>query len=160
MLGARRQTLGGTMTLEHRIDHARRLVIATGRGKLTDEDVFGYQRQVWSRDDVAGYDELVDMRGVESVVVPSTDRLKELVALAAGMDLPSVPSKFAIVAPDELQFDLARFFKAYRDLDPRSTKEVSVFKSMPAALDWLGRGDVLEDQAEAARTEVDPGTRG
>jgi hypothetical protein len=69
--------------------------------------------------------------------VPSAGRLKELVDLAAGMDLPHTPSRFAIVAPDKLAYDLARFFQAYRQLDPRSTKQVNVFKTMPEALDWL-----------------------
>src|SRR5262252_7659113 len=42
------------MPIEHTIDHARRLVLAKGKGTLTDEDVFSYQRTVWSREDVAG----------------------------------------------------------------------------------------------------------
>ena len=128
------------MPIDYRIDHERRLVLATGRGRLTDQDIFGYQREVWSRSDVGGYNELVDMSGVEHVDVPSADRLKELVTLAAGMDLPDTASKFAIVAPDELHFDLARFFKAYRELDPRSTKQVSIFRTLAPALEWLGVG--------------------
>lgn len=140
------------MPLDYQIDHERRLVVATGRGRLTDQDVFGYQRDVWSRAEVGGYDELVDMTRVEHVVVPSTERLKDLVALAAGMDLPNAASKFAIVAPDELHFDLGRFFKAYRELDPRSTKEVSVFRSLPEALGWLGIEDA--PAADAPRGNV------
>jgi len=49
------------MPLAHRIDHRPRLVIARASGTLTDEEVFAYQKDVWSRPDVAGYDELVDM---------------------------------------------------------------------------------------------------
>jgi hypothetical protein len=126
------------MPIDYRIDHARRLVHATGHGTLADQDVFGYQREAWSQPGVAGYDELVDMSQVEHIIVPSTDRLKELVDLAAGMDPPHAPSKFAIVAPDKLAYDLARFFQAYRELDPRSTKQVNVFKTMAEALEWLG----------------------
>jgi len=81
------------------------------------------------------------MTRVEHVIVPSTERLKELVTLAAGMDPPNASSKFAIVAPDKLHFDLGRLFKAYRELDPRSTKEVNVFRSLPEALGWLGIED-------------------
>ncbi len=132
------------MPLDYRIDHARRLVLATGRGRLTDQEVFGYQRDVWSQPGVAGYDELVDMSDVDHVTVPTPERLKELVALAAGMDPPNIPSKFAIVAPDELHYDLGRFFKVYRELDPRSTKQVSVFKTMAAAAEWLGIRDAVE----------------
>jgi hypothetical protein len=49
-----------------------------------------------------------------------------------------MPTKFAIVAPDTLSHDLARFFRVYREIDPRSTKQVEVFKTMPEALGWLG----------------------
>lgn len=125
------------MPIEYRVDHERRLVHATARGTMTDADVFGYQREAWSRPDVAGYHELVDMSEVEHIIVPSAGRLKELVDLAAGMDLPHTPSRFAIVAPDKLSYDLGRFFQAYRELDPRSTKQINVFKTMPEALDWL-----------------------
>jgi hypothetical protein len=34
------------MPIESEIDHERRLVTARGRGTLTHEDVFGYQRDV------------------------------------------------------------------------------------------------------------------
>ncbi len=126
------------MPIDYHIDHDRRLVLARGHGRLVDQDVFGYQHEVWSRPDVRWYDELVDMIGVEHIEVPSTDRLKQLVDLASGMDLPGAPTKFAIVAQDEVATDLARFFRIYRELHPRSTKTVGVFESRRAALDWLG----------------------
>ncbi len=126
------------MPIDYRIDHALHLVIAPGNGRLTDRDVFGYQREVWSRTDVGGYNEVVDMRGVEHIEVPTTERIKELASLAAGMDLPGSASKFAIVATDEIAASLGQFFGAYRQLDARSTKEVSTFKSMADAFAWLG----------------------
>jgi hypothetical protein len=56
------------MPLAHRIDHRLRLVLAWASGTLTDEEVFAYQKEVWSRPDVAGYDELVDMTAGQRVV--------------------------------------------------------------------------------------------
>ena len=41
----------------YQIDHARRLVVARGKGVFADADVFAYQREDWSQPDVAGYDE-------------------------------------------------------------------------------------------------------
>jgi hypothetical protein len=52
------------MPIGYRVDHNRRLVAARAHGILVAEDLFGYQREAWSRPDVAGYDELVDMRAV------------------------------------------------------------------------------------------------
>src|SRR5262245_59518643 len=94
------------MPIRTSVDHARRLVVARASGLLIDEEVFGYQRDVWSRPDVAGYDELVDMTAVQDIALPSAKRARELASLSASMDRPSPiesregKSRFAIVAPE------------------------------------------------------------
>jgi hypothetical protein len=128
------------MPIEYTIDSARRLVLARGHGTLTHQDVFGYQREVWSRSEVAGYDELMDMSAVEHIALPSTDQVRQLAHLSASMDTPGSASRFAIVAPQHLAFGLGRMYEAYRSLEERSTKEVSVFRSMEEALAFLGLG--------------------
>jgi hypothetical protein len=113
-------------------------VLARGRGILTDEDIFGYQREVWSRSEVSGYDELVDMSEVEQIVLPSADRIRELARLSASMDPRSSESKLAIIAPDDLAFGLSRMYETYRGLNDRSTKQTQVFRSLAAAWTFLG----------------------
>lgn len=100
--------------------------------------MFDYQREVWSRPEVAGYNELVDMSEVEYIALPSPERVRDLAALSAGMDATSGSSRFAIVAPESLAYGLGRMYEAYRSLNPRSTKRVSVFRSMAEALVFLG----------------------
>jgi hypothetical protein len=112
--------------------------MAKGYGTLTHEDIFGYQRDVWSIPELAGYDELVDMSHVEHIALPSTERIRELARLSAGMDACSLASRFAIVAPTDLAFGLGRMYATYRSLDDRSTKQVGVFRSQEAALAFLG----------------------
>jgi len=124
------------MPIEHEIDHRRRLVLAKGHGTLTDAEVFHYQR-VWSRPEVAGYDELFDMSDVADITPPSTERIRELAQLSAAMDALS-PSRLAIVAPNDLPFALGRMYETHRGLDKRSTKTVNVFRSVEDALAWLG----------------------
>jgi len=126
------------MPIDYRIDHDRWLVLAYGRGTMTDEEVFGYQQTVWSRPDVAGYDELVDMTEVEHIALPSADRVQQLAALSAAMDAPQSASKFAIVAPQDLAFGLGRMYQAYRDQDTRSMKQVGVFRTSKDAGAFLG----------------------
>ena len=92
------------MPIEFTIDHARRLVTATARGMLTGQDVFGYQRAAWSRTDVQGYNELLDMREVEGIDLPSIDNMRALAELSASMDIPQTSSKFAIVATSDEAF--------------------------------------------------------
>ena len=50
----------GIMPIAYQIDHERRRVVATAQGRLSGGDMFGYQNEVWSRPDVAGYDEIIE----------------------------------------------------------------------------------------------------
>jgi hypothetical protein len=135
------------MPIEYAIDHARRLVTAKGRGILTDQDVFGYQCEVWSRPDVAGYDELIDMSAVERINPPSANQVIQLAQLSAAMDAPASASKLAVIAPADLAFGLGRMYQAYRGLEARSTKEVGVFRSREEALAFLGIDSAAEKPA-------------
>ena len=126
------------MPIQFQVDHERRVVLADGSGTLTDGDVFGYQREVWSRADVRGYHELMDMTAVESIEPPSPERIRELAELSAHMDARSTPTRFAIVAPSTIAFGLAKMFQAQRDLQKRSTKDVGVFRTRSEALAFLG----------------------
>jgi hypothetical protein len=127
------------MPITYRIDHDRRLVEAMADGLLTDRDLFGYQQEVWSRRDVAGYDEIVDMTKATIAEFVSHDRVASLAEFSAGMDASDTPSKFAIVAEADLHFGLGRMYQYVRELNPRSTKSVGVFRTRAEALDWLGR---------------------
>lgn len=127
----------GIMPIEYQIDHTRRLVTAQGRNVLSDQDVFNYQQAVWSRPDLAGYDELMDMRAVERIALPSGDRVRQLAALSASMDVPRA-SKFAIVASQDLAFGLGRMYQIHRSLQESSTKEIGVFRTLGDAMTFLG----------------------
>jgi hypothetical protein len=126
------------MPIDFVIEITLRRVVATVRGTLTDQDVFGYQRGVWSRPEVIGFDEIVDMTYVEHVELPtpSSERMRALADLSAEMDA-AARSRFAIVAPGDFAYGLARMYGTYRTLDERSTKEVRVFRSMEEAVAWL-----------------------
>ena len=129
------------MPIIYRVDHDARIVIAAGEGVLTDAEVFDYQRDVWSRPDVIGYDELIDMRQVTEIELPSAGRVRALAELAAKMDDKASRSRFAIVASDDIAFGLGRMFQSHREIvrefDGRGTKEVGVFRTMEEALVFL-----------------------
>jgi hypothetical protein len=130
--------------IRFRVDAQAKVVVAAAYGTLTDDDVFGYQLGVWSRPDLAGYDELIDMTRVEEITLPSTARVRELAVTSAEMDDPARSSRFAIVAPDDFAFGLGRMFQTYRELDGRSTKEVGVFRTVAEALTFLDVEGPLE----------------
>ena len=136
------------MPIEYHIDHARRLVLAKGRGIMTDEDVFGYQKEVFAQPGVDGYNEFIDMSEVERIVLPSTERVWDLAMLSANMDPKDVESKFAILAPNDLAFGLGRMYEAYRGVQERSRKQVGVFRTAEAAFAFLGiEGDPRQGSA-------------
>jgi hypothetical protein len=126
--------------IRYEIDHARRLVSASAYGVFTSDDAFAYQRDVWSRPEVEGYDELFDMTAVEQVIDGTASRVKELAELAARMDRPDTSSRFAIVAPRDFEFALGRMFTTYRELSEGSRRHVEVFRSSPEALRWIVSG--------------------
>jgi hypothetical protein len=123
------------VAITYRVMHDRRLVETTITGMLDGEELMRYQAEVWSRDDVAGYDELVDVRGIERVDSASADGMRDLARLSAGMK-GSAAGRLAIVAPQDITFGLGRQYEAIRDLT--GDKRVAVFRGREEALAWLG----------------------
>ncbi|HSA93874.1 MAG TPA: hypothetical protein VLE48_12750 [Terriglobales bacterium] len=132
------------MPIDYRIDGERRLVIATGRGTVTHEDLRNYQSAVWSNPEVAGFNELADMRAVEHFGPASPEQMLELASLAARMDAGGAATKFAMVAPHNVAYGLGRMFQAYRGMERESRKRVGVFRTMEEALKWLGVEEVSQ----------------
>ena len=125
------------MPIVYRIDRDARVVIAAWRGVMIETDVFAYQREVWSRPDVLGFDELVDMTDVTEIVMPSADKVRELVDLAAQKDVPAIRSRVAIVATTNHAYGLARMYQTYRELDPRTNRDIEVFRTVDEARAYL-----------------------
>ena len=125
------------MPIAYRIDHEKKIVLTRAYGKFAQTDAFEYQRDAWSRKDVVGYDEIIDMTDVTEIEAATPARVHDLASVAAQMDLISAPSRFAIVAPGDLAYGLGRMFQAHRSAEKRSTKEVGVFRTMAEALAFL-----------------------
>jgi len=129
------------MPIAYGIDRERRLVVATPYGTLTDDDVFGYQREVWSLPEVAGFDELIDMTAVDHIALPSPQRVVDLAELSASMEVGERdrrPARMAIVAPTDLAYGLGRMYQAYRAMkSDGKPRHVGVFRTMPEALEFL-----------------------
>lgn len=126
------------MPIHATIDTDRRLVTAVATGDLVDSDFFGYQRDVWTRPEVADFDEIVDMTGVTSIVELKAEKMRALASLSAKADPPATSARLAIVAPDQLMNALGRVYESMRrDVSPLG-KKVMTFGTMEQALNWLG----------------------
>ena len=132
------------MPFDYRLDPGCQVLLTRGRGTITDHDVFAYQREVGARPDLAACDELIDMSSVEQIASPLAERVRTLADLAAETDAPTAAARLAIVAPDDFAFGLGRMYAAYRETNPRSTKQVGVFRSRADALEWLGLCEVQD----------------
>lgn len=109
-----------------------------GTGALLHDDFVNYQRDVWSRQDVRGYDELVDTTDVTAFPATSSRGVVEIAEMSAAMDPPDSTSKLAIIAPGDVAFGLGRMLQTYCSMKQKSTKEVGVVRSRDAALTFLG----------------------
>ena len=130
------------MPIEYHIDHDRRVILAKGKGAFTGADMFKYQHEAWSQPGVGGYNELVDMTDVTEIVNPNIEEIRQIVALSVSTDPPDSHSRMAIAAPNKLMFGLGRMYEAYRELQPKSTRVVRVFKTVREAMDFLGLDEI------------------
>jgi len=134
------------MPISCRINHFRRVVLAAGHGTLNDQDVFTYQKTVWSRKDIAGYDELIDMTEVQEIVPPSTARIRQLAEVASKMESSNSASKFAILAPTDEAYGYGRMFKAFRAYQDGETRNVEVFRTKQEVMGFLGLAGLTWEQ--------------
>ena len=134
------------MPISCRINHFRRVVLAAGHGILKDQDVFVYQKTVWSRKDIAGYDELMDMTDVQKIVPPSTARIRQLAEVASKMESSNSTSRFAILAPSDEAYGYGRMFQAFRAYQDGGIRNVEVFRTAEEVLVFLGLAGLTWDQ--------------
>jgi hypothetical protein len=127
---------GGGVPVSYQIDAERRLVIARGHGVLTYDDIATYQAEVWSRAEVAGFDEIVDNSAVDRIAFRSSHYVAELAGIGANMDCAR-GALLAIVAPDDASYGLARMYQTYRELEPKNKKKVNVVRSFADAWQWI-----------------------
>jgi hypothetical protein len=123
------------MPLTYRIDAGRNLVLTTGTGVLTDEDVLAHKRALIEDPAfVTGMRELSDVRAVEELRV-TPDGVRLMVGLDEKHARARAGCKLAIVAGQPLIFGMARMYQ--QSAEP-SVSDVGVFKDHTQALAWLG----------------------
>ena len=76
-----------------------------------------------------GYDELIDMSLSEGISEGPQTRMHELAERSPVSDPEQGWSRLAIVARSNVTFGVARQYRAYRQLNERSRKEVAIFRA-------------------------------
>ncbi len=126
------------MPITYRVHPVHRLVVARAEGHLTIDDFTGYMREAWTKPDVVGFNELVDVTGQESLADPTGDQLQALARMSAQLEPPVPGVKTAVVASDDLLYGLGRMYEAFRATAQGSTRTVGVFRTRTEALAFLG----------------------
>ena len=115
----------------YKIDKERKLVMSSGSGVLTKEDILGHQERLSKDPDFdPSFSQLQDYTHVSKLDVTPED-----VRLFARKNIFSSHSRRAMVVKDDLQFGLARMFEIHRDFAGESG--IRVFRNLDEALDWV-----------------------
>jgi hypothetical protein len=118
------------------IDKNRGLVESRWEGLMTVDVMFAYVDQVWRDPAFRSYNELIDLRSVDDVEVPS-DQLHEVAAYSRQYDNPDTTARTAVIAPQGLVFGLSRMFSTVRSLETDDKREFQVFIDFDEGRAWL-----------------------
>jgi len=125
------------MSADYKIDKERRLVLSSGSGVLTKEDILGHMDRLSKDPDFEpDFSQLADFSQVTGVEFGPED-----VRQFAQRDIYSSRARRAIVVKDDLQYGLARMFEIHRDL--KGETGIRVFRSLDEALEWALASDAV-----------------
>jgi len=123
-------TAGGNVPVSFRIDRARRLVVTTARGVLTDEEVLNHVRELTTDPEFdPTFRQLADFREVTRAELTSTG-----VRAVARKSPWQAGARRAFVCDQDVLFGIARMFELFSD---EGKDEIQVFREMSGAQAWL-----------------------
>ncbi len=123
------------MSAFYKIDKERRLVLSSGTGVLTKEDILGHMERLSKDPDFdPEFSQLTDFTKITALEIVPED-----IRQFAQKNLFSPHSRRALLVKDDLQFGLARMFEIHREL--KGETGIRVFRTLDEALDWILAGD-------------------
>jgi hypothetical protein len=115
----------------YKIDKVRRLVLSSGTGSLTKEDILGHMDRLSKDPDFdPKFSQLADFTQITKMELKPED-IRQL----AQVDLFSPLSRRAMLVKDDLQFGLIRMFEIHRDLNGETG--IRVFRNFDEAMAWI-----------------------
>jgi hypothetical protein len=111
------------------------LVIADGRGLVTDQDLLGYIQEYLQEKGLSGYDEFFDLSQADLLDLTYTG-LAQVAQAAAATDSTTVPTKIAILVSEASGMTLSRMYQVLRE-DQGGSRSIRLFWDRKKCLDWL-----------------------
>jgi hypothetical protein len=138
------------MPCSYIIDKERRLVISTGFGLVTFEEMKAHQNKLFGDPDFkAEFDQLIDATAVTKIEL-SRDAAEEI----ASRNIFSISSRRALVATKPAIFGTGRLLMTYLEMSSHPS-QANVFYELAPALKWLG---VKNMSVSAKSVEAKTGT--
>ena len=120
------------MPITSKIDKEQRLVLTTGSGIVTLQEILDHQKRLRSDPEFdSTFDQLGDFTPATSLDLTSA----EVETVASGT-LFAKTSRRAFVANDATMFGVGRMFEAYREMSGTG-EQVKIFYDRDSALKWL-----------------------
>ena len=126
------------MAIEFGVDNQQRLLLLKGLETLTVDDIVAYLREVVSRPDVVGFNGLVDLTGAKDIVIGMMGKIQLFGQISKSLDGRWSSSRLAIVTSGDDRFGLDGLYATFQGLKPASAKQVSIFRNMDDAMQFLG----------------------
>jgi hypothetical protein len=127
------------MPIRIRVDAASRVRYSVFEGTVGDDElVDAYADVLGDPNFDPTLNDLVDARGVRRLEVTPAG-LRRLADLVQQVDRLLLPTKVAVVAPDDIAYDAGRMYEAIR-AGQSAPAEHRVFRDMAEARAWLGLG--------------------
>lgn len=115
----------------YKIDRERRLVLSTGSGIVTKDDLMGHQDRLLEDPDFdPSFSQLWNLTLVAEAKVKAAD-----VETMARRDVFSPFSRRAIVVGTDEHYGLARMFQIHRELS--GEHGIRIFRNLDDGLDWI-----------------------
>jgi hypothetical protein len=119
------------VSASYKIDKERKLVLSSGTGVLTKEDILGHMDRLSKDPDFdPNFSQVSDFTQITVLEIGPED-----VRQLAQRNVFSPRSRRAFVVKDDLQFGLARMFEIHRDLSGETG--IRVFRTFDEAMDWI-----------------------
>jgi hypothetical protein len=115
----------------HKIDKERKLVLSTGSGFVTKEEVFTHQDQILKDPEFdPSFSELADFAQLTDTDIGIAD-----LRTISQRDVFSIHSRRAIIVSGNVAFGFAKIFEVYRQL--AGAGRIRVFRTLDEAWDWI-----------------------
>lgn len=118
------------MPVEWTVSHARRLVLAVGKGQLEAADIERYLQGVVACG-AMGYAKIFNL--TESTTLPTPEALRGLGRTVQQYASETVPGPLAIVAPSDASYRRAQVFARAA----RADRPLEIFRELHEASQWI-----------------------